>query len=289
MKIAMVAPDWGNSWIPLYTSILEKEGHEVRVVRPDKQSDFDADLGLHMWAAPSVNWYPRNIMFMRRYEFFTNEWKKFDWSKIETLIFCNEWIKANVEEFFQGNGLRTELIYNAVDTSRWTFKKRSHGNKIGMVCFVHPKKNIPLAIQIMSILPPEYELHIAGGIQDTCVADYLANYAYHKGIKMYFYNHIPREYLDEWWEDKSYCLSTSVSEGNPNNVLEAMAKGIKPVVHAWPGAESQFEKVFYTAADAAADILHGEYNSDSYFGQIKHNHSLTNYEKIVKLINQGGH
>jgi hypothetical protein len=36
------------------------------------------------------------------------------------------------------------------------------------------------------------------------------------------------------------CLSTSLSEGNPNNVIEAMAKGIKPVVHAWPGAEDQF-------------------------------------------------
>ena len=111
---------------------------------------------------------------------------------------------------------------------------------------------------------------------------------YLKGIgeklkrKISFYGHIDRRSLDSWWDEKNYCLSTSLTEGNPNNVLEAMAKGIKPIVHAWPGAEDQFD-VFYSAREAAAEILRGSYNSAEYLNTVKQNHSVDNYKEAIRI------
>ena len=81
-----------------------------------------------------------------------------------------------------------------------------------------------------------------------------------------------------------YCLSTSISEGNPNNVIEAMAKGIKPVVHYWPGAETQFKPwLFRSVYEAVAEISGGEYESDKYLACVRDNFSLANIERVLDL------
>ena len=87
-----------------------------------------------------------------------------------------------------------------------------------------------------------------------------------------------------WWETVYYCLSTSLSEGNPNNVIEAMAKGIKPVIHNWPGAEDQFKPwLFSDVSDAAAQILSPQYESKAYRAWIEDRFSVANIAKVIGL------
>jgi glycosyltransferase involved in cell wall biosynthesis len=88
--------------------------------------------------------------------------------------------------------------------------------------------------------------------------------------------------MDFWWEQCSYCLSTSLSEGNPNNVIEAMAKGIKPIIHNWPGAKDQFQDTFDTVEQALGQFA-GDYNSEQYRDWISKNYSLKNIDKVVEL------
>ena len=290
--VYIVAPDWGNPWLPIYKKMLIEAGFNTTHVLPDKYTNKEVDACIHMWARSNkfIDYSKFNIMFMRGYEFFDpNHWTKIQWDKIDHLVLCNQWTKNHVDAYFKDSNIdqKTHLVYNAVDTSNWTYKNRTHGNKIGMACHIHQKKNIPIAMQILANLPYGYELHIAGAIQDIGLVEYIKNVGIAIGRSIQIYGHIPADKMDEWWDDKHYCLSTSIREGNPNNVLEAMAKGIKPIVHAWPGAEHQFDNVFYTVVDATAEILRGPYKSADYRDKINNNHSLTNYEKIVKLI-QGG-
>ena len=51
--------------------------------------------------------------------------------------------------------------------------------------------------------------------------------------------------IAKWWEDKDYTLSASIHEGHPYNILESMARGIKPIIHNFDGAEELYEKEFY--------------------------------------------
>jgi len=282
MRILIVTP-WKNAWIPLYTKAFEERGHQVAVDK-DAERWSRADVYLHMWAGMSL---PRtgavNLMFMRRFEFFDFDWRGYDWSRVDRLIFCNSFFKSQVDAFFAtSQGCKTELVYNAVDTDKWTFKERGPGKKIGMACHVHWKKNLPLAAQILMALGDDYELHIAGEIQDPCTALYLQSL----GLKITFYGHVKD--MNAWWEDKNYCLSTSLSEGNPNNVLEAMARGIRPVVHGWPGAADQFpwQWRFNAIEEAVSQIKTLPYRSEMYLNHVEKFHGLENFRRVVDMAEE---
>lgn len=302
MRIALVAPDWGNSWIPLFKNEVESRGHEffhweagkecpLRFYGPHANKHGPGESGhdffdvlLHAWATSEPVPGKRNIMFLRRYELFDNCLSKQNWEHVSDLIIVNSWIKFIVDDYFKRKQIKTKthLIYNAVDTSQWTFKERKPNKRIGMSCHVHPKKNLPLALDI--IAGTDYELHIAGAIQDPCTAEYLDHRAKLQKNKVYLYGHIPREQLNMWWEQMGFCLSTSISEGNPNNVLEAMAKGIKPVVHHWPGAGDQFPHLFNTSQEAKTILSSDErYDSNRYLELVNQRFSLDNIKRVIDI------
>lgn len=247
----------------------------------------EADVVLHGWASGATQPVPKskNIYWLRRYELFDGGMSKVDWSKADHLIVVNSWIQQVVAEIFDANKIKTpvSLIYNGTDPARWRYRERKPAPRVGMACHVHPKKNLPLAMQVMACLPPEYELHIAGAIQDACTAEYLNHMGKVMRRKVYLYGHIDRSQLNDWWEQFPYCLSTSISEGNPNNVIEAMAKGIKPIVHHWPGAEDQFRETFDTPELAARMIQHGALNSSEYRRDVEEKFGMVNVHAVVDL------
>jgi glycosyltransferase involved in cell wall biosynthesis len=283
MKVSLISP-WKNAWVPYYKQAFEKKGFDFVHV-PDTSSVSNSDIVLHAWSASQPILGARNLMFLRRYELFSGDFKRINWKNVDTLVCVNSWIKDIAEEIFRNNNISTpvKLIYNGTDLTKWKFRERKPGNKIGMACHIHPKKNLSLAMQILSNLPQEYELHIAGEIQDPCTAEYLNHIGKAMERRVYIYGHIPSEEMDFWWEQHNYCLSTSLSEGNPNNVIEAMAKGIKPVIHNWPGSQDQFPKTFTIIKEAVEMIKETEYSSSEYRDLISRNFSLKNIDKVVDL------
>lgn len=309
MRVALIAPDWGNAWIPMIKAEVESRGHEFQIINPAifKEPevfdlDYAADAHIHAWAVDYVVPGRRNVMFLRRYELFDGCLSKVRWNYVSDLIVVNSWIKDRVDEYFKAKGIQTKthLIYNAVDLSKWTFKERKPNHRIGMACHIHPKKNLPLAVEVLAHLPEHFELHIAGAVQDGATLEYINHIAKLNRRKVYVYRHIPREHLNSWWEQMGFCLSTSISEGNPNNVIEAMAKGIKPIVLSWPGAAEQFfEGWIGNNARELADLI-CEYDPESqtrhiFAGYLSHEyrqwvqewHSLDNIRRAVDIaLNQ---
>lgn len=279
MKILMLTPDWGHPWMKIYPKLFEAKGHTVDI---KEKPERGYDLVLHMWSVTFPIPGSINIFFMRRYELFERIWMKFNWDNVDCMIFVNDWIKFQVDSWLKQSKIETEtrLIYNAIDLGKWTYKRREHGKRIGMSCRVNYKKNLPLALQVLKALPEGYKLHIAGDVQDGSLMAYMSNLAVSMGIKVHFYGFV--EDMDGWWDHMDYCLSTSFTEGNPNNVLEAMAKGIMPVVHNWPGAKAQFS-TFDTADEAAEIITRGDYSSEKYRGIVESKHNMANLNEVVEL------
>jgi glycosyltransferase involved in cell wall biosynthesis len=274
LKVVLVTP-WNNAWVPLFKREIESRGHEFVLSKiPQK-----GDVVMHGWASTDPVDGARNVMFLRRYELFETA-PKVKWSKVDHLIVCNDWIAERVKHKVD---CPVSVVYNAADLDFWAYKERKPNKNVGMACHVHPKKNLPLALQIMDLLP-DYELHIAGDIQDGWTYEYLNHMAKIMRIKVYLYGGLTREELNVWWEDKGVCLSTSISEGNPNNVIEAMAKGIKPVVHWWPGAEMQFgDACFRGVSEAALDIESDDYHSAAYRQIVQERYSPDNIKKAVDI------
>jgi glycosyltransferase involved in cell wall biosynthesis len=282
MKVALLTP-WKNAWVAYYQAAFEARGHEFALNKIDHP-----DLVLHGWASGKTQPVrgARNVMFLRRYELFDGCLGQVKWGGIDALICVNSWIKNVVEDIFATNGVSvpTHLIYNGTDLSKWRFRRRVHGKRIGMACFVHPKKNLPLALQLLARLDEDTTLHVAGDIQDPCTAEYLNHLGKRIRRRVYLYGQIPAQELDFWWEGMNYCLSTSLSEGNPNNVIEAMAKGIKPIVHDWPGADDQFaEHMRFATVEQGLERLREPYESKQYRDWVQERFSLANIEKVVDL------
>jgi glycosyltransferase involved in cell wall biosynthesis len=147
------------------------------------------------------------------------------------------------------------------------------------------KKNYPLAVQVLSELPKRYTLHIAGNIQSSEFMMYLDNIMRHTNTHhVRVDGHVDN--LNEWLEDKRCILSTSIAEGCPNSVIEAMAKGIKPVVHCWPGAPEMFgEYVFYTV-DQAVDMILGESTPEIYRDIVAEKFGTGCYEQLFKTAQE---
>ena len=288
MKVVLYSP-WDNAWVPLYRQEFEKRGHEF--VFSKNGTIHGADVYLHGWADTSHAMEPgaKNIMFMRRYELYEMPWaQRTDWKNLSHIVCVNEmvadFVRGTLEELKQD--IPVSVIYNAVDAKDWTFKKRKPNTNVGMACHIHPKKNLPLAMNIMAELPENYALHIAGGNQDQWLLDYMNNLASCTRRKLYIYGQLPYDQMDLWWEQMGVCLSTSYSEGNPNNVIQAMAKGIKPIVHLWPGAIEQFpaEYLFATASEAAQMIQDKAYDSEEYRRIAVENFGLANIAKVADMV-----
>jgi hypothetical protein len=91
--------------------------------------------------------------------------------------------------------------------------------------------------------------------------------------------------MNKWLDDKNYLVTTSISEGLPNNVLEALAKGIKPIVRDYPG--NVFNKFAYRNISELKLHLSSEYNSQEYRHMVKENYGLKHFldfrDKVIKL------
>lgn len=222
------------------------------------------------------------IVFVRRYEYYLDI-ENMDWHKVDAVIMVNDWLAKGFEE---RTGKKPHVVYNGVDPEKWTYKERKHGNKIAWVGFINQKKNLPLALQIMAELPEGYELHIAGSIQCLQTWDYLRHMANRLKVRVVYNGHILHEQMDSWLDDKNYILSTAISEGCPNHVIEAMAKGIKPIVHNWMGAKEQFDSfVFSNIERAIHDIGDlSPYDSQRYRYIVNDKFGLSNYEKVKEIV-----
>jgi glycosyltransferase involved in cell wall biosynthesis len=170
-RVLIIDYPWGKTWLPLYINSFQQHGCKVALWdgKVDLKTDFvHPDVVLSTWADRDfTGTFPdaSHTMMMRRFEFFHAPWRAWNWKKINALICCNPWIAEQASEDIMVSK-KVSCIYNPIDTKLWDFKPHRHGKRIGMVCRVHPVKNLALAGQIMLSLPTGYELHIAGKEDD---------------------------------------------------------------------------------------------------------------------------
>lgn len=92
--------------------------------------------------------------------------------------------------------------------------------------------------------------------------------------------------LDKWLEDKNYILCTSILESQNMSVMQAMAKGIKPIIHNFVGAKGIYNNNYiWNTIDEAVEIINDkEYSSQEYRKFIKENYSLESQIKSLKQL-----
>ncbi|ANQ54637.1 hypothetical protein BG95_04975 [Thermosipho sp. 1063] len=217
---------------------------------------------------------------------------KINWNNVNDLIFvAKNVMKTAVENQPIIQTIPIHFVPNGINLEKYKYKVREKGYNIGFLGFFNYKKNPILAVQILKKLvdkDKKYKLYWAGQIQDDRMWRYI-NYILKKmGIIENFVFDGWVDDTDEWLEDKDVFLSTSIHEGYGIAIMEAMAKGIKPVIHNFYIAEEFYPKkyLFNTVDEAVDMITNGDYTSDEYRKFIK-KYSLKNQIQKIKSIIQG--
>jgi glycosyltransferase involved in cell wall biosynthesis len=183
-----------------------------------------------------------------------------------------------------------EVIPNGIDLFSFKLRPQSPGTKtIGMIASTRWEKNHALAALILMLLPEEYTIRCIGMPGNASYACCISEYISSLGLADRFIMDglISPAQVPTWLEDKDCLLSCSISEGNPMNVLEAMAMGVQPVIHAWPGATDQFNSkwIYKTPGEAAEMIMHPTDTPETYRKWIADNYNLDNYKRLRDAVN----
>jgi glycosyltransferase involved in cell wall biosynthesis len=291
-----------NRWIePLNRKLdeLDIQWKWVNRKTPVKEilSDIQlADKVVSMWADEAAVLISKSIkdkpfyVYIRAYECYTDFMFKIDWSKVAGIFFCAEHIQEIANERNpELNKIPQYFIPNWIDVDEFKIVP-GVGTKIAMACSVSWKKNLPMALQILSILPKEYTLHHAGWVMEPSLDYYCKHIANELGLtnRVFWNGPIPPKDMPSFYEDKNFILSTSIREACPMNILEGMACGLKPVVHNWLGATEIFNdwSIFNDIRGAVHEIGPFGWKNEKteYRNFVKEHHGLNHADSFIKII-----
>jgi len=197
----------------------------------------------------------RKFLRLHSYEAYSPFIFQIKWSAFEKVIFIAEHIKKRVEALV-GELPNAVVIPVGVDTRPFRVRNERN-NKIAYAGQISRKKGAG-ELMLLAESFPDYEFHVAGKYIEDDVADY---FNFKKPRNMFIH---PYSYnLREWLQDYTYYLNTSIREGNPITVLEAMACGLKPLVRDWVGSEI-YKGYTYKNVDELKELLESSYQPKEY-------------------------
>ena len=211
------------------------------------------------------------IIRLHSYEIFTDFPKQINWPIVDRLILVAPHIREILKIFIPDieKKVKTVIIYNGIDLDSTHWKKMQPGYNIAWVGFINYKKNPQMTLQILKKLADidkRYILHVAGSFQDSRYKIYLEYMINEMGLQdnIILYGWV--DDMDGFWKDKNYLLHTSIHESFGYAIFEAMARGIKPVIHNFRGARELYPKnvIFNTIDEAVNKIISRDYNSKEY-------------------------
>ncbi len=182
---------------------------------------------------------------------------------IDDLIFIAPHIREIINEFElreRREDLRIHNIPHCVDLDKWTYKERE--------------------------IDPRYKIHWLGQRSDYAWEHaYFDEFIEHFDLPIEITNIV--DSVDTFLEGKNYLLHASHKEAFSAATAEAMAKGIKPVLHRFYGADALWPDMTWNTIDeAVAMITEDKYDSASYRQYlIDHGYTLPQMmERIDKII-----
>ena len=294
----------GGDGMKFLSDIIEftKQRFEVRLFEGQTQQEL---YELMKWS--DISWFEwctdlavigsrqpkvcKNIIRLHRYEAYQRWPQQVCWANIDTLItvgnnFVMDALLSRVPYLKSQTSVTT--IPNGVDLEKFSFTDRQRGKNIAYVGYLNMRKNAMFllqCIQKLHYIDPEYRLFFGGDFQDKALEQYLRHMVDALNLHDVVFFDGWQEDVHCWLEDKHYIVSTSINESQGMGLLEAMACGLKPVIHNFPGADQIFpsEFLFNISEEFCEQILSETYEPQRYRRFVEENYSLKN--QLIKINN----
>ncbi|MDR4505570.1 MAG: glycosyltransferase [Candidatus Scalindua sp.] len=236
------------------------------------------------------------ICRLHSYEAFVPFAQQIRWEKVNDLLFVAEHIKHIVLQQVPDLPEKVKNIHivpNGIDLNKFPLKERPRGKNLAFLGHINFKKGPMLLLHAFRELAQtdgEYRLCIAGEFQEIRYRLYFNQMIEEMGLeeKVRFDGWV--EDVNTWFEDKDYIVCTSVLEGHPVGVMEAMACGLKPLIHNYVGARGSYpdQYIWNTIPEFIEMVTDGNYDSLEYRKFIETNYSLEmQLEKVDRIISDG--
>jgi hypothetical protein len=190
---------------------------------------------------------------------------------------------------------RIHTIQFGVNLDRYKFAERKPGFDIAVVSEKWSSKGTHEILQValkLKQVDERYKIHWLGQRSDSnWEYAYFDDFVEHHKLNIEFTNILnDGRSVDDFLEGKNYLLHGSIKEAFSFATAEAMAKGIKPVIHRFFGADGVWPDLpTWSSIDGAIDMItDGEYDSASYRQYlIDHDYTLPQYMAKIDKIIQG--
>ena len=234
----------------------------------------------------------RLVCRVHNLEGYTNLPKAVKWDRVDLLIFtCNEEAIQALAAKVPGLEQQVRLVQipNAVDLDALPFVSKTRGHNLVCPGHLSPRTNPMLLLQGFKELldrDPDYRLHFSGPFQDEMLLQYFQYQVDRLDLREKVFFSQGRESLTNWLTDKHFLVSGAISEGHAHYILEAMAMGIKPVIHNFPGAENIFPGKFLynTVREFRGIILEDDYDPAGIRAFVKQYHSLEDQVEVLAAL-----
>ncbi len=223
----------------------------------------------------------RIVCRLHSFEAFTVVPARVAWENVDVLIFVAPHLRDLVASRVPGltGRVETAVVYNGVDLDRFAFHPRQRGFEIASVGYINHKKNPSLMLQCLRAMvdrDSRFRLHVAGAHQELRFQLYMDHMIQEMGLSDRVIFHGWVKDVPAWLADKHFLLSTSVFESFGYGIAEAMATGIKPLIHNFPGASGLYPRqlIFNTVADCVDAALSDDYTPVLYRRFIAQNYRI---------------
>ena len=228
---------------------------------------------------------------LHRYEVFTEFPANVLWERIDTLMLVADHLLDILRVTVPGIEDRVQIttVKNGVAMDKIPFLHRNAGFNIACVGYINMRKNPIMLLQIMEKLvrfDSKYKLFVAGKFQDPLLHIYWEHMVKELGLENNVRFEGWQENITAWLSDKQFLISTSMHESFGYSIAEAMAMGIKPIVHNFPYATRIWpEQVLYNTIDEAVGMITSNlYGSQAYRNFIEEHYSLVEQVTRVRQV-----
>jgi glycosyltransferase involved in cell wall biosynthesis len=234
----------------------------------------------------------RVICRLHSYEAFTPFMQQIKWERVDDLIFIAEHIRDHCCKKLPDLAQRVRRLHvvpNGVDLDRWLFKKRAPGKNLAFLGYINHKKGPMLLLHAFADLvrrDPSYRLFLGGRYQDERYVLYYDQMIEAMGLRDNvqfdgWIDDVPR-----WLNDKQYIVCSSVLESQGMGLIQAMACGLKPVIHNFVGADQIYDRTFLwnSIPEFSEMILSSEFDSQLYRRFVADRYSLERQTEAIDRI-----
>ncbi len=252
------------------------------------------ELAIALTTSPLLD-NKRVICRLHSYEALAGYVRGINWSKIDDLIFVADHVRdlvmsqiAMIPDF--SSDFATHVIPNGIDVDKYKFTQREPGPNIAFVGNLSFKKGPMLLIhafeQLLDNTDNSYRLHIAGAIQDPRAGLYLSHMINELGLVDFVHFDGFIKDISSWLEDKNYIICTSPFESQNLGLMEAMASGIKPLIHNFVGAKGVYDEkyVWTTIPEFVEMITNDDYDSKEYRDFVAKRYLLRHRLKDIQKV-----